>query len=683
MTVKELRNMIKNNEHISMTTFDELVEIADTKLSFFERIGEKGKLQREIIKSFDSIINLLDDKARPNVIHTEVKNESIRNKILAYTVRYLDDALSGKKGTRFDKRNLVKAYRIAYGDDFKSSENKTKLIEFLEDDTNVKKMIDTLFIGDFSEIFEWMFQEDNLKEKFANALRRNFDSYLEAAFSYSDLNSSLLFKEDSENMYYILSGNIEKFYNFIKDKGCRASYIFKATNFKDTFENHPEFKDEMLDVIERYSRQEDVKDEGFFEWMCSVYSQTDNLWFLATDLEQLFDSREDGRFAYLSYHISYYYENHPDADTQFRDEFLTLIHDRFYNGQIRPGNDYDWFIGAINRIDRKFLNDNIEKIADLVPPDKMFHYLRTLSTHPDAEKAQNVLAKKAKYILEKTDCPLLTRNLIEESENKFIERMKGETQPPRVNQEEIKEVMDKRGHDIAFEIGERFQDDPAKIDLLEKLLNELMQNEHVTPYDIRYLNRGSYSKVYQIGEKVLKIGWEPEHHIVPKNHRRLIQPLIRKTDLFSNGSGRDFYIEISEKCDMSQKPSKEELYEVFKELREDGLLWTDAFEGNVGRLKKANKPHFGRIGEIKEDNTIEWGSFSNAGSAQGLGKKDEPIETQNVLDEGELVVIDLDYIFDANDTKIAWPKGRYSREFEQRYQEEMRKKNLSQDKEEK
>ena len=109
MTVKELRNMIKNNEHISMTTFDELVEIADTKLSFFERIGEKGKLQREIIKSFDSIINLLDDKARPNVIHTEVKNESIRNKILAYTVRYLDDALSGKKGTRFDKRNLVKA----------------------------------------------------------------------------------------------------------------------------------------------------------------------------------------------------------------------------------------------------------------------------------------------------------------------------------------------------------------------------------------------------------------------------------------------------------------------------------------------------------------------------------------------------------------------------------------------
>ena len=683
MTAKELRNMIKNNEHLSMAAFDELMEIADTKLSFFERIGEKGKLQRQIIKDFDSIVNMLDAKARPNVIHTDVKNQFIRDRILAYTIRYLDDALTGNKGVFFDKRNLVKAYRIAYGNDFKPSENKTKLIEFLEDDTNIKKLINTIFIGDFSEILEWLFQDDNLKEAFANGIRRNFDAYLEAAFSFSDLNSSMLFNENSENMYYILSGNVEKFYVFIKDKGCRASNIFKSLNYKNTFDEHPEFKDEMLDVIERYSRQEDIKDEGFFEWMCSVYSQADKLWVLATDLEQLFDSREDGRFGFLAHHISYYYENHPDADMQFRDEFLSLIHDRFYKGQIRPGDDYDWFIGAINRIDRKFLNDNIEKITDLVPSEKMFEFLRILSTHPDAKKAQDVLVKRAKYILEKTDCPLLTRNTIEVSENKFIERMKGETQPPRVNQEEIKEVMDKRGHDIAFEIGERFQDDPNKIDLLEKLLNELMQNEHVTPYDIRYLNRGSYSKVYQIGEKVLKIGWEPEHHIVPKNHRRLIQPLIRKRDLFSNESGRDFYIEISEMCDMSQKPSKEELYEVFKELREDGLLWTDAFEGNVGRLKKANKPHYRRIGEYKEDGTIEWGSFSSAGSAQGLGKNDESINDQKVLGEGELVVIDLDFIFDVNDPKISWPKGRYSHEFEQRYQEEMGNKKPAQDKEEK
>ena len=52
-------------------------------------------------------------------------------------------------------------------------------------------------------------------------------------------------------------------------------------------------------------------------------------------------------------------------------------------------------------------------------------------------------------------------------------------------------------------------------------------------------------------------------------------------------------------------------------------------------------------------------------------------EELEVLKAGELVIIDLDYIYDENDTNIEWPDGSsISRECERRYRADKNKQRL-------
>lgn len=61
---------------------------------------------------------------------------------------------------------------------------------------------------------------------------------------------------------------------------------------------------------------------------------------------------------------------------------------------------------------------------------------------------------------------------------------------------------------------------------LSIMIDELLESEGVSYIDIVKIGGGSYSSVYKIGNKVLKVGGERGTYNIP-NHRRILQPLTR------------------------------------------------------------------------------------------------------------------------------------------------------------
>ena len=123
---------------------------------------------------------------------------------------------------------------------------------------------------------------------------------------------------------------------------------------------------------------------------------------------------------------------------------------------------------------------------------------------------------------------------------------------------------------------------------------------------------------------------------------------------------------------MSKQPTKEELYEIYKELRDDGFIWTDAKASNIGRLRRPNKRYSNNIGEIDENGEVTWGIQKYAGIGAGF---EEENDKQGILEAGEFVIIDLDYIWKEDSDEIRWPiGGSLSREFEERYCREKKSK---------
>lgn len=94
-----------------------------------------------------------------------------------------------------------------------------------------------------------------------------------------------------------------------------------------------------------------------------------------------------------------------------------------------------------------------------------------------------------------------------------------------------------------------------------------------------------------------------------------------------------------------------------KNLRNLNLVWTDIKENNVGRLTK--------------ENVIHWrGNLNPTEEVLGLDAK----RGGTILNEGDLVILDADFIYDENDPSINYSnnKALYD-EFEKRYQNEKEK----------
>jgi hypothetical protein len=190
--------------------------------------------------------------------------------------------------------------------------------------------------------------------------------------------------------------------------------------------------------------------------------------------------------------------------------------------------------------------------------------------------------------------------------------------------------------------------DPTLKEIIKLMVLDVMKNENVKFSEITY-NGGGFSRVLLIGNKVIKLGNRVTKNF--PNNPYIIAPLLRKELEFN---GESCFAEITERVDTSTKPSKEELYQLFKNLRNLNLIWTDIKEINVGRLKR--------------ENIIHWRENLNL-TEEVLGLDTKRGET--ILKDGDLVILDADFIYDENDPNINYSnnKALYN-EFEERYQKE-------------
>ena len=181
---------------------------------------------------------------------------------------------------------------------------------------------------------------------------------------------------------------------------------------------------------------------------------------------------------------------------------------------------------------------------------------------------------------------------------------------------------------------------------LYHIVKELAEDQGIKMTDIRFLDYGAYSTVYEIGDKVLKIGKRRRTYTMP-NDKRILKPLIR-VDL---GPLTDYKIagtiEVVNKVKTGVNLSDEEVYQIWKELRSRGIYWADAKSSNLGILLKDND----------YNTNIKLSGESNSRGLIG--------DNDDVLKAGEIVIIDSDYIYDAKELE---EDGMYrDLDFDERY----------------
>ena len=189
-----------------------------------------------------------------------------------------------------------------------------------------------------------------------------------------------------------------------------------------------------------------------------------------------------------------------------------------------------------------------------------------------------------------------------------------------------------------------------------ELIKELLRYEGKTFKDIEYISRGSVSTVYQIGNKILKIG-KQRNNFYLNNNKLFLKPLIRK-EIYSLDNKEFLYcIEITEKLDMKHI-TNEDVYQIYKQMRDEGYIWTDPQKSNIGRLIRDNRIYFDNIHYVDKINT---------------GYNDDNDE---VMKKGSILYADNEYIYEYEINKYNPFITHFLKEnkYEIRYQNELSKK---------
>ena len=162
------------------------------------------------------------------------------------------------------------------------------------------------------------------------------------------------------------------------------------------------------------------------------------------------------------------------------------------------------------------------------------------------------------------------------------------------------------------------------------IIKDIINNTDSKYSDFEFIGQGVFSKVFRIGAKVLKIGSCRGTERF-NNNPYILKPLLRRyIDV-----GRNLFFEITELVDTNINITPEDLYNLYKKLRELHLVWIDVSLDNVGRLLK--------------DNKIYW--KSNLNPSDSVLNLDQYIGNETLL-KGDLVILDADYIFNENDRRL-------------------------------
>lgn len=178
----------------------------------------------------------------------------------------------------------------------------------------------------------------------------------------------------------------------------------------------------------------------------------------------------------------------------------------------------------------------------------------------------------------------------------------------------------------------------------EFLINELKQYCKRNGLDskLKFINSGTTSIVYEIGDKIIKIGKPRRNKIIPYCEF-LLQPIINRDFEFD---GYPIHIEVTQKVntfqnikDIKDFSQMESIINEFQEnLHNIGLETTDLHFGNIGILNCDNHIHYDSI-EFDTGNDFATSIMYN--------------NNKRIFQKGELVLLDLDSLKIVDSVKYA------------------------------
>lgn len=172
--------------------------------------------------------------------------------------------------------------------------------------------------------------------------------------------------------------------------------------------------------------------------------------------------------------------------------------------------------------------------------------------------------------------------------------------------------------------------------IIEKMINEIQENEEINAIELKGVGRFSFA--LQIGNKILKVGY-PRHTFQIPYAKEILQPVARKE------FERFIAIEVCENVDtdwyqnLTHSEIENEIYQIWKSMREQGAIWLDANPENIGVLKKDNiihwKPYYSNFD--KKYHSLEVAD-------ENIGIKPNNVK-KTILPAGSKVVLDTDLIY--------------------------------------
>lgn len=180
------------------------------------------------------------------------------------------------------------------------------------------------------------------------------------------------------------------------------------------------------------------------------------------------------------------------------------------------------------------------------------------------------------------------------------------------------------------------------LDTFKIILEELIVNEGINYHDIKPLDRGAYSNVILVGDKVFKVGKRRSNFNI-KHNKRFLKPLYRQEINSIYNNDILLCVEITEKVD-TENVTHADLYDIYTELRDEGLIWIDCHLNNLGRLIRDNSIYYEGIERVDTNAT---GYLT---------------DNEEVLKKGDIVIIDNDYIFTEEEFQNLFKNGKTLKE---------------------
>ena len=207
---------------------------------------------------------------------------------------------------------------------------------------------------------------------------------------------------------------------------------------------------------------------------------------------------------------------------------------------------------------------------------------------------------------------------------------------------------------LSYIYNERFDN---ILEVIYLIIEDVCRNENIDITEIESIGSGSFSSALLIKDKVIKIGIPGKTKSFP-NNPYINAMLLRKE--FPINDEASIAIEVDEKVDTKSEIDIEELYQLYKKMRDIGLVWLDAANRNAGRLLK--------------DNKASW-RFDLPITDESLGL--DKFRGEEQLKKGDIVILDNDLIYDIDDPNIpAEFATTYQVLFERRYQNDPQKSSI-------